>query len=342
MTLIEQIATDLGITGPSGGSWIQAIALHEGATGPVNGSWIMGWASGLGLTGPVGGSWDQAIALHYGATGPINGSWLAATSNAIQNGGGGGGIDPDAQAFLTAAAITDATITTAIDTLVKDLKTYSLWTKIKALYPYVGGTATTHKYNLKDPVDTNGAFRQQFVGGWIHSTTGIRGNGMNAYANSFLNPSVNLTQHNNHIGYYGRTNYIGGGFQTDIGCNTNGFFGEWYDLTDTGAPSQRFRTGLNDVISPGEGRGFIIGSITANNSRSIYKNGTLQGNNSMTITQPMPNADLYIGAINYAPLIYFSYREYALVTIGDGLNATEVANYNTAVQTFQTTLSRQV
>jgi len=66
---------------------------------------------------------------------------------------GGLGLDPDALAFLTAAGITDATITAAIDTLVLDLKGYGIWTKMKAIYPFVGGTATTHKYNLKDPVD---------------------------------------------------------------------------------------------------------------------------------------------------------------------------------------------
>jgi hypothetical protein len=73
-------------------------------------------------------------------------------------------IDPDAQAFLTATGITDPTITSAIDTLVLDLKAASLWTKMKALYPFVGGTSTTHKYNLVDPADTDAAFRLTFNG----------------------------------------------------------------------------------------------------------------------------------------------------------------------------------
>ena len=30
---------------------------------------------------------------------------------------------------------------------------------MKAIYPFVGGTATTHKFNLKDPADINAAFR---------------------------------------------------------------------------------------------------------------------------------------------------------------------------------------
>ena len=69
------------------------------------------------------------------------------------------GVDADAQAFITAAGITDSTQQSAIDTLVKQLKGYGIWSKMKAVYPFVGGTATTHKYNLKDPRDLNAAFR---------------------------------------------------------------------------------------------------------------------------------------------------------------------------------------
>ena len=60
----------------------------------------------------------------------------------------GASFDADAQAFITAAVITDNTQITAINTLVTDLKAYNIWSKMKALYPFVGGTASTHKWNL--------------------------------------------------------------------------------------------------------------------------------------------------------------------------------------------------
>ena len=60
-------------------------------------------------------------------------------------------VDPDAQAFITAAAITDPTQQSAINTLVVDLKGYSIWTKFKAIYPVVGGIASSHAVNLKTP-----------------------------------------------------------------------------------------------------------------------------------------------------------------------------------------------
>jgi len=49
-------------------------------------------------------------------------------------------VDADAQAFITAANITNTTQQSAIDTLVKSLKTANIWTKMKAIYPFVGGT----------------------------------------------------------------------------------------------------------------------------------------------------------------------------------------------------------
>jgi len=56
-------------------------------------------------------------------------------------------FDPDAQAFITAASITDPTQQSAINQLVVDLKGYNIWTKFKAIYPIVGGSASSHKWN---------------------------------------------------------------------------------------------------------------------------------------------------------------------------------------------------
>ena len=95
----------------------------------------------------------------------------------------------DAQKFILAAGITDATQKSAINTLVDDLKTYGIWSKTKAIYPMVGGTATTHKYNLKDPRDLDAAFRLSFSGGWTHSSNGALPNGITAYSDTFLNAS---------------------------------------------------------------------------------------------------------------------------------------------------------
>jgi hypothetical protein len=58
--------------------------------------------------------------------------------------------DSDAAAFFTSTGITNTTQKDAVNTLVLELKAESLWTKFIAIYPLVGGSATTHKYNLKN------------------------------------------------------------------------------------------------------------------------------------------------------------------------------------------------
>ena len=101
-------------------------------------------------------------------------------------------VDPDAQAFITAASITDPTQQSAINQLVVDLKGYGVWTKMKALYPFVGGTAAQHKWNLKDPRDLDAAFRLTFTNAWTHASTGMTPNGTSAFANTFLGIKLKL------------------------------------------------------------------------------------------------------------------------------------------------------
>ena len=51
--------------------------------------------------------------------------------------GGGSGFDPAASAFIAATGITGATQQAAINNLVKGLKTDGIWSKMKAVYPFV-------------------------------------------------------------------------------------------------------------------------------------------------------------------------------------------------------------
>jgi len=131
-----------------------------------------GWGDGA-ANNSIG--WGQGANNNIGWGSSHATSWAGATDIV------GLTTDADAQAFITAAAITDATQQAAIDTLVKGMKADGIWTKMKAIYPFVGGTATTHKWNLKDPRDLDAAFRLVFNGGWTHSSTGATPNGTNGF-----------------------------------------------------------------------------------------------------------------------------------------------------------------
>src|ERR1035437_5830016 len=81
--------------------------------------------------------------------------------------------DVDAQRFIDSSGITDNTQKSAINNFVKQLKDSSLWTKFVAVYPMVGGTATTTKWNLKDPRNLDAAYRLTFNGAPVYAGTGV-------------------------------------------------------------------------------------------------------------------------------------------------------------------------
>jgi hypothetical protein len=252
-------------------------------------------------------------------------------------------IDPDAQAFLTAAAITDPTISGAINTLVVQIKSAGIWPKMKAIYPLVGGTASTHKWNLKDPRDLNAAYRLQFFGGVTHNSNGITGNQTNAYANTFLIDNT-LSNTSKHISIYLRNilNDPSGspmGIIESTSVNSNRFYMNFsnQDYSALGI-NQQARTIL------GNQKGFFTMSKTTSGQFDYYRpgtsplnvTGTNYSNNSYPYFILASNDSAGLGNIDY------SLANIAFATIGDGLSNTEEANFRTAVIAFQNTLSRQV
>lgn len=256
--------------------------------------------------------------------------------------------DADAQAFITAAGITNATQQSAINTLVIDLKGYGIWTKMKALYPFVGGTASAHKFNLKDPRDLDAAFRLVFAGGITHSSNGVLFGGVNGYADTKLNISTVYSNTNSvSLSIYSRTNNIDNAY--DIGA---------YDTAPQVEFSLRMRRlDLNMSTNIGfyntqfcnfavtNSLGFGVSSRTSSSSLKLYKNGSLLNQSNVNATPTAINRIITIGAANSGnPIttVGYSSREYAFAHIGDGLTDTEAANLYTAVQAYQTTLNRNI
>jgi len=246
--------------------------------------------------------------------------------------------DLDAQAFINAAGITGATQQSAINTLVVSLKANNIWTKLDAIYPMVGGTATTHKFNLKNPADTNAAYRLSFVGGWTHSSTGALPNGTNAYADTFY---VHSQLNSASMSFYSRTNSTG--LMNEIGNATFGtpnsiivirfndlFYGHMNQNSDTSTIN------TNSL-------GHYMVSRTGSNVLRLYKNGSLSLN-SNAVSVGIPTNNMIISAWRSDPssISRYSNRQCSFATLGTGLNDTESANLYTAIQAFQTTLGRQV
>lgn len=256
-------------------------------------------------------------------------------------------FDPDAQLFITNAAITDSTQQTAVNNLVINLKNYGIWTKMKALYPMVGGTAAQHKFNLRNPLDTDTAFRLIFNGGGTHSSTGYLPNRINSFGNTKLIPSSVLTNNNYHLSYYSRTQNTTGNGTAEMGAVISNNQAIGLRLYDTGVNGKLFYSGpypTNSVtVSNTDSTGFMIGSRISINSAKMFQDGSLLGTNTTTNVGTLPNCEMGLFANNFGPFqAEYSDKECAFSSIGDGLTDTEAANYYTAVQAFQVSLSRNV
>jgi len=250
------------------------------------------------------------------------------------------GVDPDAAAFFARVTAAGGTLTTteqtAINTLVVQMKADGTWTLMKAIYPMVGASAAACAQNLK-----SSSFTGTFTSGWTFASTGITGNGTSAYMNTFFNPANESSVASNDfsMGVYLRTQV--GGTDSQMGNfgasgdvlmianynSTNVLYRFFTTLDDTGANSGNVSKGLTSL------------STLTTSTQKVYKQGTLIYTGTRTTTIK-GSKDIYVGGINGIAL--YSAAQFAFSYIGNGLTDINVSNYYTAIQAFQTTLSRQV
>lgn len=253
------------------------------------------------------------------------------------------GFDPDAINFLNVAGITNTTQRYALNTAVRDLKNANIWGKLDAVYPILGTTATTQKWNLKNPQDTDAAHRLEFYGGISHGTNGFAGNGSNAYADTNYNVNQMDTS-NSHICFYQIFNFTpSGGGDIDMGAFDETVPGDGTFLAAqvvSGLTRGRmFRNAADN--SQSDPRGFFL--ITANADTRLFRNGnklTTIANSGTT-----SSGNIFISALNRIALPgagYYTPGAYGWASMGDGLSDTQVSDYYAIIQKYQTTLGRQV
>lgn len=260
--------------------------------------------------------------------------------------------DRDALAFLEAAQIYNENQQRAILELVRRLKAAGLWSKMKAIYPMVGGTASSHKWNLKDPQDTDAAFRLTFSGGLTHDANGIEPDG-SGWANTYYIAKDRASLGNVSYGCYVRENddFASGGGLNDMGCGiaagNSAHMAMLIRLSDT-FYGDCWNNGTGRVsVGNTDRRGFYVASRTATNDFRCFKNGTQIGTTNTTtqsqndlnnLTMPLALFcfKLTSGQTNY------SKAQQAFAFIGDGLTATETTTFSRIVDLYQKRLGRAV
>jgi hypothetical protein len=260
--------------------------------------------------------------------------------------------------YIIAAALTDAGQLAAIRAFDAGLISNNLRCKTVAYYPFIGGTATKHKWNLINPLDTDATFRLTFVNGagtgWIHAATGAKPDGTGSYARTHIIPSTNLILYSQGMGYYARENISEAGVDMgashdDGGGHTNPCM--MLRVRYNGDNKGRFycNNGYTaaDVAlgaAVADSRGFTSGSRTANNANKIFYNGVQSGvTNATAALNNTAGFEIYIGANNADGVAAsFTTKETAGNIIKLGFtDAQELILYN-LIQALQTALGRQV
>jgi len=246
--------------------------------------------------------------------------------------------DADANAYIAAiqasGGTTDTTIENAIQTLFTSLKSNGLYSKIDAMYPYVGGTAASHAIEAK----LNKSFDITWYGGMTHDVSGSTGNGSNGYGDTGFNPYVEI----------GSTGGIPAHSSVYVGTKTQGNYGEFgardggndwlmavaFGNTYTYYGWQYHTAQLTytntDVV------GNHIQSRTSSTNFITYKNGVLKDTVTSTENRPAPDNNLRV----FSDTSLYSNRRLQFTTIGEGLSASEIVTLDGIINTFQTSLGR--
>ena len=191
-------------------------------------------------------------------------------------------------------------------------------------------------------------YQLTFSGGWTHSANGALPSGSNAYANTGINASTVLTQNNNHVGFYSKTNSAVGS-KTSIGSYVSGSNLLGLSLKFSAPPDSAVYYNANAVTTQGglaansNSEGMYIGSKTSSAIGGVvlYKNGSSIGSNTVAVTtNTYPNANVLISALRTT--LNFDDKQCAGVTIGLGLTAGQALTLSTAINTLNTSLSRNV
>jgi len=263
--------------------------------------------------------------------------------------------DSNARTFISATGITDSTQQSAINQFVLDLKainsiqsnfvnfTTPSSSVIKALYPFVGGSTTSHKFNLINPADSDSAFRLTFYGTITHDSLGVKGDGTSGYFDTHLVPSIDLDVNSAFISHYGMGGPITSGrysFGIRTGTEARLFFTGyatagighmWNSTAEQGYISSvstwQYKKGLQFLNR--YGGNYSIGTNGIKSVENSNSGGTL------------PTSSIKGLALdNSGAVSLFDDRRYGLMIIGTGLSSEAIVALNTACDNFQINLQR--
>jgi len=257
--------------------------------------------------------------------------------------------DPDALRFISIAEITNPTQAAAVSNLVVGLKGAGLWTKMQAIYPFVGGTAYSHKFNLKN----TSLYQVSFAGGINHTSLGVVTTATNASAGTgvVMRAVLSNISSSAHVSMNFNTN-SSASFNVVIGNIANwpaaselrqgismahGYFG---GTTPAAAGFSATVPSLPTRVGNGQGlwvTSRVSDTITGYRRSSVQDFTTSIGGATFSDFNSRNNQIQMFQDYSYGGTAGLIVN---CATVGDGLSQTDVDNLYTLLNTYNTSLSR--
>ena len=257
--------------------------------------------------------------------------------------------DADATAYLaevvSVGGTVDGTITSAVNTLFTSLKSNSLYTEIRAMYPIVGGTALSHGIEGKAP--TNNDFKITWSGSALtHNASGIIVSASSAgYGSIRKTPAQMFTGIDNiGMGHYLKTltNTVGGSpNQIGLVANGNGENGRFQFATPDNGGVYFIIGGTGGYIEYFDANpvGFNFGVRRSSTSIQYYLNGTSKQLVTTSNASTFNSTDnIEIFGMNEGARLPTNLTNFVIFT--NALDDTQAGTLNTIISTFETSLSR--
>lgn len=252
--------------------------------------------------------------------------------------------DTDVNNFIICANLTNPIFIAAILKLVSSLKSAGLWTLFDAIYPFVGGNASSHSCNLRDTTK----FSITWSGGMTHDASGITGDGISGYGDTNFNPTVvgatsKFSLNSASLGAYSRTNAVNESISNVLmACHSNSI----NSVADLACAGDVVGGSLNDadgnIISDTFTGGTMIISRTSSSNVDVYSSFNSGSNVSNSVL--LINSNLYILAENddsSSPTsILYTAMNLAFCFIGSSLSLSQVNALRPIILQYQTDLGR--
>lgn len=247
----------------------------------------------------------------------------------------------DVTVYLKKTGITDVTTINALHAFYSDLKLNNLWSKIKVLYPMLGGTSFTTKFDLVKK--NNSFFDISWNGSPIFTVNGVNGGaGLNAYGNTKFNPSINSITGNE-------------GYTTCVGTNDADISSDPIQLGTFRSDTTSFSlmtirtTGLNFTARLNSSQFTMsnatkLGIYSINrkvNVLTMFKNGTKLSTNTTGSTAPNSNIYLLNAANGAGPYSGYATGRMQCTIFHEGLTDLEQTTLHGLINTFENSLGRK-